>query len=217
MCGIAGHIGTQAIDEERTAAALGLMMNRGPDHQDSVAFRHGDLHVSLLHSRLSIIDLEPRSDQPFTIGDCTLVFNGEIYNYIELRQRLRARGVSFRTESDTEVLLQSYLTFGADCVSDFEGMWAFAIYDRRSGVLLLSRDRFAEKPLYYAQTGRGVFFGSEVKFIRALMGRRPPPNLRHLSRYLVNGYKSLYKTSDTFFEGVCEVPYATALSIGGDL
>ncbi|MCH8963927.1 MAG: asparagine synthase (glutamine-hydrolyzing) [Planctomycetes bacterium] len=217
MCGIAGHIGTRAIDEERVSSALGLMKNRGPDHQDSVAFRHGDLHVSLLHSRLSIIDLEPRSNQPFTIGDCTLVFNGEIYNYIELRQRLRARGVTFRTESDTEVLLQSYLTFGADCVNDFEGMWAFAIYDRRSGVLLLSRDRFAEKPLYYAQTGGGVFFGSEIKFIRALMGRRPPLNLRHLSRYLVNGYKSLYKTSDTFFEGVCEVPYATALSIGADL
>ncbi len=217
MCGIAGYIGTRAIDEERVAAALGLMKNRGPDHQDNVAFRHGDLHVSLLHSRLSIIDLESRSNQPFTIGDCTLVFNGEIYNYIELRQRLRARGVSFRTESDTEVLLQSYLTFGADCVNEFEGMWSFAIYDRRSGVLLLSRDRFAEKPLYYAQTGRGVFFASEVKFIRALMGRRPPPNLRHLSRYLVNGYKSLYKASDTFFEGVCEVPYATTLTVGGDL
>ncbi len=110
MCGIAGHIGTRAIDEERIAAALGLMKNRGPDHQDSLAFRHGDFHVSLLHSRLSIIDLEPRSNQPFTIGDCTLVFDGEIYNYLELRQRLRARGVSFRTESDTEVLLQSYLT-----------------------------------------------------------------------------------------------------------
>lgn len=217
MCGIAGHIGTGAIDDERVAAALGLMKNRGPDHQDGVAFRHGELHVVLLHSRLSIIDLEPRSNQPFTIGDCTLVFNGEIYNYLELRQRLRARGVSFRTESDTEVLLQSYLAFGPDCVNDFEGMWAFAIYDRRSGVLLLSRDRFAEKPLYYTQAGRGVFFGSEVKFIRALTGRRPPCNVRHLSRYLVNGYKSLYKTSDTFFEGVCEVPYATTLSVGADL
>ncbi len=217
MCGITGYIGREAVDEGRVHATLGLMNRRGPDHQASLSFGHGENNVVLLHSRLSIIDLDPRSNQPFTVGDCTLVFNGEIYNYLELRERLQSKGVAFRTESDTEVLLQAYLAFGQSCVDQFEGMWAFAIFDRRAGVLFLSRDRFAEKPLYYCQTPQGFFFASEVKFISALSGRRFSPNMQHISRYLVNGYKSLYKTEDTFFNAVREVAYATSVAITGDL
>ena len=217
MCGIAGYIGREAVDEGRVRAALGLMNHRGPDHQASLSVAHGENNVALLHSRLSIIDLDPRSNQPFTLGDCTLVFNGEIYNYLELRELLEAKGISFRTESDTEVLLQSYLTFGSSCVERFEGMWAFAIFDRRTGTLLLSRDRFAEKPLYYWRTPTEFFFGSEVKIISALSGQRFQPNMAQLSRYLVNGYKSLYKSGETFFEAVEEVPYATNLTIAKDL
>ncbi|MCH8913697.1 MAG: asparagine synthase (glutamine-hydrolyzing) [Planctomycetes bacterium] len=217
MCGIAGVIGPEPPSPERLKTTLKALGNRGPDAEGQGSYAIGSSHVTLIHTRLAIIDLDPRANQPFEQDGLVLCYNGEIYNYLELRQQLEDLGHAFATRSDTEVLLRSYREWGMDCLDKFEGMWAFAIYDRRSGVLLLSRDRFAEKPLYYAQTGRGVFFGSEVKFIRALMGRRPPLNLRHLSRYLVNGYKSLYKTSDTFFEGVCEVPYATALSIGADL
>ena len=102
MCGIAGYIGKTTIDESRITHTLDLMRNRGPDHRDYVAFTHGDTNVVLLHSRLSIIDLDQRSNQPFTIGDFTVVFNGEIYNYVEIREQLGKKGIRFRTESDTE-------------------------------------------------------------------------------------------------------------------
>ncbi len=112
------------------------MRNRGPDKRIGETFRRNGVEVALLHSRLSIIDLANRADQPFTLGACSLVFNGEIYNYIELRRELTALGVDFKTESDTEVLLQSYLAWGTACVDRMEGMWALAIFDRRNGMLL---------------------------------------------------------------------------------
>lgn len=216
MCGIAGYIGNAPPDAARVTATLALMRRRGPDAQRAELFRIGDQFGVLLHSRLSIIDLDPRSHQPMTIDGCTIVFNGEIYNYVELRKQLEARGVAFRTTSDTEVLLQSYLAHGEACVNDFEGMWAFAIHDARTQTVFLSRDRFGEKPLYLMEMPDGVYFGSEIKFLRALSGRSISINERHLLRYLVNGYKSLYKGSDTFFLGVREVPYATNVIVRAD-
>ena len=178
------------------------MRNRGPDFQDYREHRHGDTFIYLLHSRLSIIDLDARSHQPFTIDDCTIIYNGEIYNYVELRKDLEKRGVAFKTTSDTEVLLQYYLNYGESCVDYFEGMWSFVIYDRTKKTLFLSRDRFAEKPLYYSKADDGFYFGSEIKFIAALSGHSLTANVSHLLRYLVNGYKSLYKTEETFFEEI---------------
>ena len=168
MCGIAGFIGKQPVPEERIRRTLGVMKNRGPDHQAFATFVAGSTHVALLHSRLSILDLDARSNQPFVIGDCTLVFNGEIYNYLELREELLRRGVHLHTTSDTEVLLQYYLLHGDRCVEHFEGMWAFAIHDAGKGSLFLSRDRFAEKPLYTMDTPDGFWFGSEIKFLKSL-------------------------------------------------
>lgn len=217
MCGIAGYIGKTFVDESRIFKTLDLMKNRGPDHRAYASLNHKELNIVLLHSRLSIIDLEERSNQPFVAGDCTLVFNGEIYNYIELRKRLEKQGVTFVTESDTEVLLQSYLIYGEACVNDFEGMWSFAIYDQRKNKLFLSRDRFAEKPLYYFQDADGLYFGSEIKLIKSLSGQRLPVNQQHLLRYLVNGYKSLYKIEDTFFKDLKEVPYATNMVVDDEL
>ena len=217
MCGIAGYIGKAPLNESRIPETLALMANRGPDFKAHVSFNFNGLSTYLLHTRLSIIDLDERANQPFTIGDCTVIFNGEIYNYIELRRRLREKGVSFRTESDTEVLLQCYLQYGDSCVDYFEGMWSFAIYDRRNSRLLLSRDRFAEKPMYYFSTPDGVYFASEVKFIRSLMGESLTVNHQQVLRYLVNGYKSLYKTGETFFSGLKELPFASNMIIGSDL
>ncbi|MBP9864904.1 MAG: asparagine synthase (glutamine-hydrolyzing) [Candidatus Omnitrophica bacterium] len=216
MCGIAGYLGKKAPDTAAIERALRLMKNRGPDSSRWEAIRSGGEEAVLLHSRLSIIDLDPRSGQPFTIGPATIIFNGEIYNYLELRAQLEKRGIQFTTSSDTEVLLQSYLLFGEECVKDFEGMWSFAIFDRRSSCLFLSRDRFAEKPLYYWETGDGFYFGSEIKFLKALSGLNPNPNSRHLLRFMINGYRSIYKSGDTFFEGVKEVPYASNLVLQPD-
>jgi len=217
MCGIAGYIGREEINKSLIESTLQLMKNRGPDFCSYKSSKDGDIHTVLLHSRLSIIDLDARSNQPFTIGNYTLVFNGEIYNYIELRGHLEKKGVRFQTSSDTEVLLQYYLIYGDAGIKDFEGMWSFAIYDQEKSSLILSRDRFAEKPLYYLKTPDGIYFGSEVKFIRCLAGVKLKPNISHLFRYMVNGYKSLYKQEDTFFEEIHEVPFATNLYINKDL
>jgi len=216
MCGIAGYVGAEAPDRERVDRTLRLMRNRGPDRQQAVINDDGVNHFALLHSRLSIIDLDRRSDQPFTIDDTTIIFNGAIYNYIELRQTLEAQGAVFRTRSDTEVLLRAYLHWGEACVERLEGMWAFAIHDRAQGRVWMSRDRFGEKPLYYVANGDGVWFGSEVKFLAALTGRRFTINRRHLMRYLVNGYKALYKQAETFFEGVSELAPGHNLVLGGN-
>jgi len=217
MCGIAGYIGRNRIDEGRIATTMNRMINRGPDHQAFRVFQEQDRFVYLLHSRLSIIDLDPRAHQPLTIGDTTVIFNGEIYNYLEIRAELEKKGVVFQTTSDTEVLLQCYREYGEECVDHFEGMWAFAIYDRAANKLFLSRDRFAEKPLYFMKTPEGFFFASEIKFISAMSGKSLTINKSHIFRYLVNGYKSLYKTSDTYFQEIGEIPYGTNVTIGKDL
>ena len=194
------------------------MSKRGPDatgvHSQAVS---PDKNLYLLHSRLSIIDLEAHANQPFAIGQSTLIFNGEIYNYVELRRQLGRENVQFRTESDTEVLLQCYLRYGEACVERFEGMWSFAIWDEARQTLFLSRDRFAEKPLYLHRTDHGIYWGSEVKFIAALVEGRLSVNHSHLLRYMVNGYKSLYKTKETFFQGIEELPFASNLVVNADL
>ena len=217
MCGIAGYIGKDKLDEQKINATLRLMENRGPDHQGRIFFQTNGAFVHLLHSRLSIIDLDKRSDQPFTIGDATIVYNCEIYNYIELREHLQKKGVPFKTGSDTEVLLQYYLHYGEKCVEHFEGMWSFAIYDQKHNKLFMSRDRFAEKPLYLYRTSRGIFFASEIKFIKHLSDQPLEVNYSHLYRYLVNGYRSLYKTAETYFKGIEELPFATNMTITGNL
>lgn len=217
MCGIAGYYGIQELPPERVDACLRLMRRRGPDHAG--AFSHSPApgrHVTLLHTRLSIIDLDPRANQPFQHDAHALVYNGELYNYVELRRELTAQGSVFATESDTEVLAHLLAQAGWPGLDKGEGMWAFAWYNTRDGSLLLGRDRFGEKPLYLYRDETGLYFGSEIKFIACLAGRRFPINHQQLYRYLVNGYKSLYKTHDTFFVGVSELPPASVLTVATD-
>ena len=214
MCGIAGFFGAGEVLDHSIEKTLELMKRRGPDHRAFMRLKDGSLCGALLHSRLSIIDLDPRSNQPMSFGGCTIVFNGEIYNYVELRRELEREGDRFETSSDTEVLLKNYLRYGLNGMSRLEGMWAFAMYDPRLKKMILSRDRMGEKPLFYRQDAAGVYFGSEPKFIFELSGERSPINHDQIRRYLVNGYKSLHKTTDTFFEGLREVPAAHTVSLG---
>lgn len=215
MCGIAGYWGATPPSERAVARTLELMKRRGPDYQRAfTADASSGRTAMLLHSRLSIIDLDPRSNQPFTIGSTTLVFNGEIYNYLELRRCLASRGIELRTSSDTEVLLQYYRLYGEDCVRHFEGMWSFAIFDADRQAVFLSRDRFAEKPLYFRRVPNGFYFASEIKFLASLGGATLTPDVAHLRRYLAHGYKALYKVPDTFFEGVEELRFAESLTVG---
>jgi asparagine synthase (glutamine-hydrolysing) len=124
MCGIAGFIGTEPLAETQVQKALTAMFRRGPDHQDHRAYHQGDQYVHLLHARLSIIDLDARSHQPFEKHGLALVFNGEIYNYVEIRQQLAQEGVHFSTSSDTEVLIEAYRKWGEQCVAHIPSKWA---------------------------------------------------------------------------------------------
>ncbi len=205
MCGIAGSLGQQALSRDIIERTLGLMKRRGPDGTGAWqgTMRNGSL--TLLHTRLAIVDLDPRAGQPFCADGCVLIFNGEIYNYVELRRELAARGEQFTTESDTEVVLKAYRTWGSDCVRRFEGMWALALFDERLQHLWLSRDRFGEKPLYTMVVDDTLYFGSEIKLLVSLAGEAPAINPAQIGRYLVNGYRSLHKQPQTFFLGVNEL------------
>jgi asparagine synthase (glutamine-hydrolysing) len=208
MCGIAGYIGRQQLFQERIEECQHLMRRRGPNSEG--LFRHvtpEGLNLVLLHSRLSILDLDPRSNQPFSVDGNRLIFNGEIYNYKELRAELSSTGWVSHGTGDTEVLAKLLAERGVDGLRQCEGMWGIAWYSKTSGELLLARDRFGEKPLYtYKSPDGSLYFGSEVKFIFAMLGFKLPINYRHLKRYLVNGYKSLYKTRETFYDGLTELP-----------
>lgn len=208
MCGIAGYYGRRVLSPERRAACIALMGRRGPDgHGQIHRMVGGGLNAYLFHSRLRIIDLDVRANQPFARGRGHLCYNGELYNYVELRRSLSREGQTFVTSSDTEVLASQLESRGADALDSCEGMWAFAWLDDDG--LLLCRDRFGEKPLYLFEDETGVYFGSEPKLIFALLGHRLPINMEHVYRYLVNGYKALYKKGQTFFRGITELAPGT--------
>lgn len=215
MCGIAGYFGISPPDLDRLKAASHALRHRGPDGDGFYSHAKNGNHVAFVHRRLAIIDLEARSDQPFHFDESVLLYNGELYNYVELRHELEAQGCIFRTQGDTEVMAQALRRWGPAALEKCEGMWALAWYDERDGTLLLSRDRFAEKPLYIWQRDGGIYFASEAKGIAALAGAWPETNQNHLLRYLINGYKALYKVEETFFQGVRELPQASWLKLPG--
>lgn len=183
MCGILGVYGSQLSDEytEKFRFALGMLKHRGPDN--SQVWHSG--RVILGHTRLSIIDLSESANQPLhdVSSRYWIVLNGEVYNYLEIRQELKNRGVTFRTESDSEVVLEAYKLWKDDCLYRFNGMWAFAIYDTLKDQLFLSRDRYGIKPLYYSVRGSVLCFASEMKALLSL-GVKPEPNWEQIGRYL---------------------------------
>lgn len=199
MCGILAIIGnTLSVSTELANQALDTLAHRGPDDR-------GVWHVPgawLGHRRLSIIDTSSAGHQPM-VDESTgvaLTFNGEIYNYIELRKELEALGHQFHSRSDTEVLLRSYLAWGEQCVARFNGDWAFLIWDPRSRIAFLSRDRFAVKPLYYTHA-RGIFsIASEPKALLELYPELRRVNERALYRFLKES--ALYDHTDCFYEGI---------------
>ena len=191
MCGIAGYRGPQPVEAARIDECLALMWRRGPDFATHRRWRANGDTTDLLFTRLSIIDLDPRANQPLNCGTQWMVCNGELYNYQELRRELEGAGHQFRTQSDVEVFVHWLDHEGLPGLDRCEGMWAFALYDEAADSLTLCRDRFAEKPLYVYRDASGLYFGSEVKFIATLLGRRLDVNIDHLRRYLVNGFRAL--------------------------
>ncbi|MDQ3918659.1 MAG: asparagine synthase (glutamine-hydrolyzing) [Acidobacteriota bacterium] len=180
-------------------------------------FRGQSFDLAFGFRRLSIIDLSPAGNQPMSSADRRLwiIFNGEIYNYLELRSELEAGGHAFRSGTDTEVILAAYREWGADCLSRFDGMFALAVWDASERRLFLARDRFGEKPLHYAYApGKFFAFASEIKSLHAA-GLAP----RRLHRETYLRYK-LYDQTDvgeqTFYEGVLRLPQAHSLTVGAD-
>ncbi len=202
MCGIAGsfHMSeTGLVSVDALERMIGTMPHRGPDARGVKVVAPG---AGMGHVRLSILDLRPESNQPFEIddGDYVVTFNGEIYNYVELRDELEALGHRFRTRSDTEVLLVAYKQWGEEAVRRFNGMWAFAIYDRRRDLLFCSRDRFGVKPFSYAVHEGRFLFASEIKAMLAVAPGLARPNWAPISLLLRNHIGE--QLEDTFFAGV---------------
>ncbi len=180
-----------------------------PDLQAAEAIAPVPHHIAFGQRRFSIIDITPAGHQPFWSSDrqMCVAFNGEIYNYVELRHQLEQRGHHFRTQSDTEVLVEAYLEWGTDCFQYFNGFWAISLYDARKQAVLLSRDRIGVAPLYVAQTAAGVFWSSEIKGIFA--GTHPGDftiSAQAIADFIQQGWRDLFH--NTFYEGIVTFPNA---------
>ena len=214
MCGLVATISFDGrpADPVELTRATDTIVHRGPD--DSGLWTMGP--VGLGFRRLAILDLSPAGHQPMELAErgLTVVFNGEIYNYLELRRELQQLGRRFVSTSDTEVLLHAYDQWGSSCVSRFNGMWAFVIHDARRGVLFASRDRFGVKPLYRFRDGRRLVLASEIKAVRALCPEVTGINWTTAARFLQRGL--LDDGHQTFYDGIDQLPAGSTLEVALD-
>ncbi|MGE5624337.1 MAG: asparagine synthase (glutamine-hydrolyzing) [Bacillota bacterium] len=198
MCGIAGIVELdprREVEQARLERMRAVLHHRGPDDAGTIARGR----AGFAHSRLSIIDIGGGRQPMQGVQGTWIAYNGEIYNFRELRGELMARGYRFSTQSDTEVILRAYEAYGEDCVRHLRGMFAFAIWEEGPQKLFLARDRLGIKPLYYAVTEEEVLFGSEIKAILAAGGVPPALNTSILSEFLANRYVA---GGETFFRNV---------------
>lgn len=208
MCGISGIIKKNEIVQATEVQLLNhSILHRGPDAK-GVWTRE---NVGFGHQRLSILDLSKAGTQPMSIEDLTICFNGEIYNYIEIRDELKALNYRFNSNTDTEVILKAYQEWGINCVKKFNGMWAFAIFDQSKRTVYFSRDRFGIKPFHYKLNDSELVFGSEIK---QLLDNSPRFKMDVLMNYLVLGYENY--SSDTFYKDVLSLPGGHNASINID-
>ena len=202
MCGICGFTSKIDNQEKYLSKMMEPLESRGPDAEGFFS----DDKINLGHKRLSIIDIKPRSDQPMLDKETgiILIFNGEIYNYIELKKKIISQfNCKFFTNSDTEVILKYYKYFGTDCFKEFDGMFAIAIWDPKKENLILARDRFGEKPLYYSffenNGKKQISFSSNLNSLKNSPKFNNSLNKRSLKSFLINNYVNSY---ETFYEKV---------------
>lgn len=213
MCGFAGVVSNdqQIAEKEKVAGAVNLLRHRGPD--DEGLYSNATGSVVLGHRRLSVLDVSGAAAQPMVYNNrYHLVYNGELYNYLELRNDLEKRGRFFRSQSDTEVLLAAYAAWGPACLQRFDGAFAFAIWDEEEQLLFAARDRFGEKPFFFCQGKESFVFASELKALWA-MGIPKNPNRGMLYNFLTIGYTT--NPADPFetcFDNVAKLPAAHSLT-----
>ena len=198
MCGIIGLYDSKGVNFERFKHSVKKIEHRGPDNQ-SVKVLSEQLVFG--HTRLAIIDLDHQSNQPFSVGEkYSITYNGEIFNYKELREELVKNGFQFKTQSDTEVLLISYIYWGKDCVKKFNGMWSFAIYDKVKNQIFCSRDRYGIKPFFYVYNENRFLFSSMISPILYYYEEFKIPDFKSINDFLYRGFSSQYK--NTWFKEV---------------
>lgn len=211
MCGIVGIVSFEhhAVENERIMQMMHTLKHRGPDDEGIYTCDN----VGLGHVRLSILDLTSSGHQPMhdESGRYTIILNGEIYNYIELKAQLEEKGIKFFSNSDTEVLLKGYIHFGKAVLDQLNGMFAFAIYDSEQKELFLVRDRFGVKPLYYYRSDKEFIFASEIPAILRVYGRSNRANEAAIFDYLA--FNRTDQTEDTFFESVKRVQHGHYITI----
>ncbi|MEN5083780.1 asparagine synthase (glutamine-hydrolyzing) [Bosea sp. TWI1241] len=200
MCGLYASVGF-----EPDPARIDIIAHRGPDGRGWEVYGSGAGPVALGHRRLAIIDVSDAGLQPMSdaSGRYHLIFNGEIYNYIELREEMRARGEVFVSESDSEVLLRAYMLWGEEALPRLRGMFAFLIWDEREKTLFAARDRYGIKPLYLFSTPRGVAFASEIKQLLGLPGLSGRMNIARVHDFLASGMSD--HTAETMYDGVMQL------------
>lgn len=209
MCGIVGIVrfNEKPIKKESLTTMMQTIKHRGPD--DEGVFIDG--HVGLGHVRLSILDLSEAGHQPMTdpTGRYTIIQNGESYNYIELREELQSLGYSFRTQTDTEVVLNGYIAWGEKVLDRLNGMFAMAIYDKQEQTLFLARDRFGVKPLYYHVSNEQMVFASEIPAILKALPNKPKANDNAIFDYLV--FNRTDQTEETFFSNIYKLQHGCCM------
>ena len=209
MCGIFAIYGTDKVDKIRLDKSIKMMSHRGPNNSQSYI----NSGIALGHVRLSIIDLSKNGNQPFVSEDKRyfLTYNGEIFNYLELKSELESSGFSFETDTDTEVLLKSYIKWGNACVKKFNGMWAFVIYDSKTNRFFCSRDRFGIKPFYYTKFKNQILVSSEIKSILKYYPDLARPNYNVIANYCRTSIGAQH--SETWFKDIFRLEPANNMII----
>lgn len=212
MCGIVGVLskGRKSVSKELILHMTNALSHRGPDGEGHMILQEGA--VAFGHRRLAVIDLSELARQPMQTEDgrYTIVYNGEVFNYKELREQLKKLGYQFFSQSDTEVVLKSYVYWGEKCLDKFNGMFAFAIWDQKKQKLFLARDRYGIKPLYYAWMQDGFIFASEQKAILRHPAFQAELNLKVLKEYFT--FQNIF-TNQTFLKNVSILEPGTYLSV----
>ncbi len=200
MCGISGIIALSSdCFIENIKLMTEIISHRGPDGEGF----HYDTNFVFGHRRLSIIDLSELGKQPMYYKDNVITYNGEVYNYIELKEELIGKGYQFISHTDTEVILAAYDYWGEECVHKFNGMWSFALYDKKRNLIFCSRDRFGVKPFYYTQFNDCFYFASEIKQFTVLPGWKAKSNNYRVYDFFKYGITN--HTNETLFDGVFQL------------